>query len=57
MTEPTTVQLPISATARETLMKLHPAVQDDWRLKFLKIEQEVREATESEDVHWQQHDG
>jgi hypothetical protein len=44
--EPTTVELPVSATARETLMKLHPAVQDDWRLKFLKVEQEAVDAYE-----------
>lgn len=39
--EPATTRMPVSAAARETLDKLHPAIKDDWRLKFLKIEDET----------------
>lgn len=41
MTEPTTLQMPVSQTAREILEKLHPAIKDDWRLKLLKVEDEA----------------
>lgn len=44
MTEPTTLQMPVSQTARETLDKLHPAIKDDWRLKLIRIEDEAIDA-------------